>query len=507
MNRTQVKMMATNLDLRTEMFEGKKHLVAPVILLTEGVHNGLFYPATELEKFPMSWNGRPVPIYHPEKNGEPICCNDPEILQTQSVGTLFNVFFDDSSRKLKGEVWIDENKAREVSPEALSLIRKGGKLEVSTGLYVEADGQPGIWNSEEYEQTVINYRPDHLALLPGTKGACSWEDGCGVRANQREDDNKTADKAPVENGEKEEKDTDEAKLFAAQLMEKEYQPSFFRRLASYLGLISLEMSHQDIHRYLQEWANTKDKGGGTDNFEYNYVSDVFEDHFIFRRETPTGVKTYKASYSATKTGVEVNETEPIIEVKELIDRKYVPVENNDFKEVKTMNKEKFVQALIDNSKSQFTADDKEWLMAQEESLLKKIEGTCCPPEDPKPNTEVKVLVEDKETPKPATPATLEEFVASAPKEVADVIINAMNESKKRKERLVEYVVANSEIPKERVEKKEIDDLEMLAETISKLAKKPAPDFSLNAGVFPNENVVTGAPDIEPLVAPVINWKE
>jgi len=42
----------------------------------------------------------------------------------------------------------------------------------------------GVWNEEEYHSIVRNYRPDHLALLPGAIGACSWEDGCGIRANK-----------------------------------------------------------------------------------------------------------------------------------------------------------------------------------------------------------------------------------------------------------------------------------------------------------------------------------
>jgi hypothetical protein len=83
----------------------------------------------------------------------------------------------------------------------------------------------------------------------------------------------------------------------------------------------------------------------------------------------------------------------------------------------------------------------------------------------------------------------------------------MNEAKKRKTKLVEFIVANSDIPKDRVESKGVEDLEMLAETISKLSNKPAFDFSLNAGAFATEKPAGDVPEVEPLMAPVINWKE
>jgi hypothetical protein len=42
-----------------------------------------------------------------------------------------------------------------------------------------------VWNGEEYEETLYDFIPDHIALLPNELGACSWADGCGVRENIR----------------------------------------------------------------------------------------------------------------------------------------------------------------------------------------------------------------------------------------------------------------------------------------------------------------------------------
>lgn len=51
-----------------------------------------------------------------------------------------------------------------------------------------------------FKRIARNLNPDHLALLPGGTGACSWEDGCGVRANERKD-LKMADDAKDQGGE------------------------------------------------------------------------------------------------------------------------------------------------------------------------------------------------------------------------------------------------------------------------------------------------------------------
>ena len=99
--------------IRREVMEDRVHLVAPVVILTEGVHHGsggpLYYPAEELAKFPQAWNGIPLPVFHPtDEAGNPVISNSPEVIQAQSVGRLFNVFYDAHAKALKGELWVDE---------------------------------------------------------------------------------------------------------------------------------------------------------------------------------------------------------------------------------------------------------------------------------------------------------------------------------------------------------------------------------------------------------------
>jgi len=167
--------------------EGEKHLVVPVVMMVEGVHNGshgpLFHPATELGKFPEVWNGIPVIVRHPQKNGMYVSANSPDIVDEQVIGRVYNTRMEDG--KLKADVWINENKAIKVYPEILGYLHSGKPIDVSVGVFTEDELTPGEWNGEQYIGIAKNHRPDHLALLPNEKGACSLEDGCGLGINKK----------------------------------------------------------------------------------------------------------------------------------------------------------------------------------------------------------------------------------------------------------------------------------------------------------------------------------
>ena len=55
----------------------------------------------------------------------------------------------------------------------------GDIIEVSTGYFADKLDESGEFEGEEYDGVQINLRPDHLAILPNTIGACSVDDGCG----------------------------------------------------------------------------------------------------------------------------------------------------------------------------------------------------------------------------------------------------------------------------------------------------------------------------------------
>lgn len=181
----------TPYTITVKKHQGEKHLIVPVVMMVEGVHAGshgpLYHPAEELGKIPESWNGIPVVVYHPEdERGFYVSANSPELVDERVIGRVYNTRFEDG--KLKAEAWINENRAAQVAPEILKLLREGKAVDVSVGVFTDDDMIPGEWKNEKYIGVARNHRPDHLAILPNERGACSLEDGCGLGVNENEKD-------------------------------------------------------------------------------------------------------------------------------------------------------------------------------------------------------------------------------------------------------------------------------------------------------------------------------
>lgn len=178
---------------------GRKMLVAPVTLLVSGVLNGsrgpLLYPPDEVGKFVDAWNNMPTIVYHP-KDGP--TGRTPAIINKQGIGFLFNVAY--SAGKLTGEVWIDEEVANRVDNRIVSMLDRGEVIEVSTGLHTDNEPVPDgtTHNGIAYTHIARNYRPDHLAILPDQKGACSVRDGCGILNAETETTNVTEPQSILE---------------------------------------------------------------------------------------------------------------------------------------------------------------------------------------------------------------------------------------------------------------------------------------------------------------------
>lgn len=164
-----------------QMLEGKRYMVVPMAMLTEGVHAGsngpLYYPRDELSKTPVVWNHKPIVVYHPEENGKGVSACLPHVIESRKVGLVMNTRFDN---KLRAEAWLDEAKLKKVDQRVLNSIQKGEMVEVSTGLFTDNEKKDGEWGGEKYTHIARNYRPDHLAILPDRKGACSIADGAGL---------------------------------------------------------------------------------------------------------------------------------------------------------------------------------------------------------------------------------------------------------------------------------------------------------------------------------------
>lgn len=152
--------------------------MVPATIIVAGVLNGALVPAEELEKFPDSWNGRPIPVYHPTANGEPISANHPDVRE-RCVGEVFNTRFD--TDRLRAEFWLDETRMDSMGYGALLADIQAGKMfEVSTGYFCDSVDMPGEFKGRPYVARHANLKPDHVALLPDQIGACSITDGCGA---------------------------------------------------------------------------------------------------------------------------------------------------------------------------------------------------------------------------------------------------------------------------------------------------------------------------------------
>lgn len=182
-------------SVRKVSHNGRDYLVAPASLIVPGVLNGSdgpgYYPPDETSRNVASWDDMPIVVYHPTKDGQPIAAQDPqhrEHVGKSTVGFLKNTRFKD---RLLSEAWFDKKQVENYDAQLpqwakmLPRLNSNTPIEVSTGLHVDRDETPGVCpkTGRPYNWVARNHRPDHLAVLPDQKGACSVADGCGVVMN------------------------------------------------------------------------------------------------------------------------------------------------------------------------------------------------------------------------------------------------------------------------------------------------------------------------------------
>jgi len=167
---------------------GIEYLVAPVVMLVEGVVNDELALAENFGDIPGVWNGIPLVIGHPTAgDGSPLSANFPDTLAEIETGRVFNVEID--GKKLKGEAWVNLVQARQSTNgrELVARLDSNQPVEVSTAYFCDHQATPGYYEGKKYSGIQKNFRPDHLAVLLRGTGACSWQDGCGApRINQQE---------------------------------------------------------------------------------------------------------------------------------------------------------------------------------------------------------------------------------------------------------------------------------------------------------------------------------
>lgn len=173
--------------IRTAVFDSRDHLVVPVVALMEGVIHAVnastpeMVPLASLSVAPQGWNGRPVVLGHPARNGRQISANDPKVLEQQGIGHVFDARIE--GKKLLCNAYIDPIKAEKIGAgKMLERLRAGDIVEVSVGAFVVTEDKPGDHLGKPYKAVWAQIAPDHLAMLPNGIGACSAEMGCGTRA-------------------------------------------------------------------------------------------------------------------------------------------------------------------------------------------------------------------------------------------------------------------------------------------------------------------------------------
>jgi len=172
---------------RTETVSGTEYLVAPIRMMRQGVFSGsrgpVFYSSVENEKSTELWNGMPIVLGHPKRNGKHVSARTAKMLR-ESVGVIQN---SSTSEKgdLEAEAWIDIKAADTKDKRILEGIYNGQALPVSTGIskarLIEVDG---VYNGDSYNFSAADINPDHLAILLDEPAACSIDQGCGILVNE-----------------------------------------------------------------------------------------------------------------------------------------------------------------------------------------------------------------------------------------------------------------------------------------------------------------------------------
>jgi hypothetical protein len=338
-----------------------------------------------------------------------------------------------------------------------------------------------------------------LALLPGGRGACSWEDGCGVRANQEGKNVMTTN----------ENKTSKLKDFWNNFKE------FF----------TTETSHEDKRQALQTMVDALDNSNW-----FHYVKAVYDDFFVYSAQpanpsTGNSAKLWKQPYTIKENG-EVELGDDITEVKEVVD--YEPINNNaatnNKKGVSDMAKDnkccpEKIQLLIENEATKFTEDDRVWLeglsesavdklMPEERSEIQKVvDATAQDIADGKLVQQAMVLNKDglalvEEKPPgdggDPKPETTDEFIANAPVEMRDVLKSGLAMHREKKVNLVTGILANkaNTFAKEDLDVMEVKQLE----NIAALAAVKSKDFSLNSSVHPQN----ADDEVEVMTAPTFD---
>ena len=453
---------------RRETFEGRQYLVAPMVMLTEGVHEGsagpLLYRNEDLAKTPEVWNHKPIVVYHPQINGVGVSACDPDILTNRKIGYVFNTTFKDG--KLIAEAWLDIERTAAVDERILNALEAGQMVELSTGLFTDNLDESGTWNGEDYIGVAVNHRPDHLAILPDKKGACSIKDGAGLLRN--------------------------------------------------------EASHETIRGMIYSALLARVSGDDV------FLEAVYNEFFIYH----AGGKLFKLDYSATDTEVTLEgDPVEVVRVIEYRTTGGEFVGNHTSDKESDVDKSKFVKALIANSEwteddRSFLMGLTE---AQLRKMAPKLnedgeEEKDEDPKDPEPKPEADDKKDTDKTERPAEPSddseapaqnqaksvTVQEYINNAPPQVRDMLASGLRAHEAQKKDLVSTITANERntFTEKQLNEMSLEQLQQLARLAGPVdnGQHSTPSYGALADALAPARKATGAVEEEPLGLPTMNFE-
>lgn len=485
----QLERIVFNLEaqapaIRHETLKGRKHVVVPGVMITEGVHTGsdgpVFYSAEKTAQMSQAWNHKPLVVYHPTNSeGQNISSSDKVVIDTQEIGRVLNTQWlqaDGSLPARQGfEAWIDEEHANTVDKRILENVMAGKKVEVSTGLFIETDGKPGVFNGVSYNKEAIVQKPDHLAILPDMEGACSIAKGAGLLANAAPvalDYDNMLDLVSNRNWSKAERDKlskgdfgdpkrqafpikDQSDLDnAAHLIGHAKDPSAvkarLKAIAKRKGLkvpatwnqagelTANEVSHHEMQSQAQDYVDSKHGYSG-------YVRDMYSDHFVFRKDG----KHYTQKFAMNGNKLTVDEAAPPVEVfktsrYETADGSFVVGNQKET----VMDRKQLVDKLIGNGSGMWTEGDREFLTKLPDDRFKKFSDPV-PAPAPAVNTAAPIIANGNPVPAvPPTPAPVvrpvsaEEYISNAPAGMQEFLREGLNAAATEKANLIKAITAN-----------------------------------------------------------------
>ena len=447
--------------VRSEMHQGRPHIVVPAVMLRQGVmagsHGPLLHLIEDYGRFVGAWNGIPVTINHPQEDGMPVSANSPDVIDNQVVGRVYNAFIDGD--KLKAEVWIDEGALNQISPEALDMIRCAKPMDVSVGVFTDDESVSGDWNGTEYQAIARNHRPDHLSLLPGGVGACSFSAGCGIRANQKGGED-VKDKSRM--------------IQTDEILHLDDIKAFLRG-----GYSVNEMGFREISQQIQTKLDRMD-----DDQKIHFLEECFDNYFIYRVQTRGGSRDgqslYRRGYqTAADDSIEfTGEAQPVV-------KKVDYVTANQEKEVIVMTEKKCcpekVKALIADPKTKWAEADEPMLLTMSAEQLEKLAPVV---EVKTEKVEVPALMTQEQAIQvlQAHLGDPDKALALFPKETREMLADGLNLHRERRAALIDRIVTNQATPiftKEKLEARSMADLNELAQAIS-----PKTDFTPLGGGTP-----------------------